>query len=119
MLLELRQALALTLHHPRHGNARPLRDDLRHVLSRHLFLEESLPARLTLSELMLGLAQLRFELRNPPIGDLGRLAKIARACRLLRLGAGLLDLRLILASFWRDSFSACHCAFMAPERSLS
>ena len=60
-------------------------------------LEESRAAPSLLASCLLGLRHLPLELRNAPVRDLGRLAEIAGARRLLRFGARLLDLLLDLA----------------------
>jgi hypothetical protein len=88
---QLRQALALALHHARDGNSGPRRDHFGDVVGSDLLLEEARLAVLARGELLLDVLQLLLQLRDLAIRDLGRLAEVAGARGLLGLDARLVD----------------------------
>src|SRR6185503_17510389 len=90
-LLETRKPLTLRFHHSRDRNPGPARDNLRHVLSGHFFLQESRSALLSARQLPLGFLKLFLQRWNLAVGDLGSLLQVAAASRQLGLGACLLD----------------------------
>src|SRR5882762_1326480 len=92
LALQLRQPLALALHHSRDGNSRPPGNDVSDILGGDLFLEETRAASLLARELLLGHLHLPLELRNLAVGDLSRLLEIAGSSRPLRIDARLFEL---------------------------
>ena len=92
LVLEPRQPLALRLHHPRHRDAGPLRHDLGDVVGVHLFLQ--VPGA-PLDLLRAGPpapAELRLQLRDPAIAELGRLLEVAPPGGQVHLGPELVHL---------------------------
>jgi hypothetical protein len=93
-VLDAQELLDLAFQHPGDGDARPLGDDLRHVFGVHLLLEHPLAARLRKALLLL--LELRLQLGQRSVAELGRLVEVALARGLLQLEADLVDALLDL-----------------------
>ena len=97
MVLQLSEPIPFALQHPGNRHAGPRGDDLRHVFSRHFFLEESAG--------LLESCQVRLRLRKGlaisrklAVGDLGRRLEVARARSLLGRQRRFLEAPLELAN---------------------
>ena len=88
VVLELREPLALGGHEALHGDARPLRHDLRDVVGLDLLLEELLHL-LQLGEALRQLLHLGLGARKLAVADLGGPVQVARARRAVGLEAQL------------------------------
>ena len=86
----MEQLLALALHQPCHGNARPPLDDARDFLLRHLVAEQR-PCLALVCDALLFL-QLPAQLREPAVLQLRRLVEVVLALRLFQLRVRRLDL---------------------------
>ena len=92
LLFHVDQLVALALHHLGNRNAGRARQHFRDLFGADLRAQELRLRR----GLRLGLLELRFELRQPAVLDLGHLLPVALAFRFLHLQAQLLDLFLDL-----------------------
>ena len=90
-ILDVKQALDLTLEHPRDRDAGPARDDLGHVLRVDLLFEHLL-FPLQLLELVVAAGELCFQLRQRAVAQLRGLLELAALGGQLTLDPGLLDL---------------------------
>ena len=93
-LFHVKQLVALALHHLGHGYAGGARHDLGDLLGPHLSAQKLRLFRVLVRERLVRLLELRLELRQLAVLQLGHLLPVALALRLVHLQLDLVDLLL-------------------------